>query len=554
MKKISIKLIFIVIALSPLSLFSQVDLDSVIEKVITKFTDDKSPGVNVIISKKDSIIIRQQLGKANLELNHNLSQKTKFQAGFLSEQFTAYSILLLANEGKISLEDNIRTYLPELKAYEEIITIQNLLSHSSGLYDYWSLKAIAGWRNEDYFDKQIAMGYLSEQSSLNFPPGSKVYKSNSNYLLLAEIVSRVTKSSFEIYVKDNIFKPLNMENTFFNSNFNRVYSNKASYYYNLGNDWQYENMIYYNPGPVGLISTTEDFGKWLIHINKHHLANDQMWKNLSTIQKLNNEEKTNYTCGFQVRNDLNGKILFQNGFYNGYRSYMAYSIEEEIGILVWANDMSLNARKVAGEILSKISSTATQEHPRQTSLKNVEINISQLKNYEGFYFDDKEYHTKRIYLKNDTLRLHDIDYDDHYTLEAIGKDRFKILNSTSTTFFELSPSVEDKFLRIYRNNEISESYYVFNPRIYSSSELAKFEGYYYSPLLGVGYEIKKENDKLTANHHRVGKIILRPKNGNIFVSNEWFFSSVDFKIKESKILGFFVNTPEIKNLYFEKLN
>ena len=553
MKNIPLKLILIIILSSPLTLSAQSNLERKIEDVLTKYADTKSPGVNIVITKKDKIIITSQLGLANLEYKQLLSPRTRFQAGFLSQQFTAYAILLLAQEEKISLEDDIRTYLPELNKFEDNITIQNLLSHSSGMYDYWSLKAIAGWRNDDYFNKQIALNYLINQTSLNYSPGSNAYKSNSNYLLLAEIISSVTKIPFEDYVLENIIKPIGMEYTFFNSHFNKVYSDKASYYYDWGQGWEYENMIYYNPGPVGLISTSEDFGKWLIHINKLHMDNDEIWKNLSTRKSLANDKQTNFTCGFQVRDDLKFKILFQNGFYNGYRSYMAYSVREEIGILVWSNYMSLNARKVAEEILNQIITLPTLKKNKQAASKNMELNVTEMKKYVGYYFDDKEYHTKRIYLKNDTLRLHDMDYDDYYKIIAIGKDRFKTQNTMSSTFFEFSSSNENKYFKIYRNNKVPELYKEFVPKTYTTSELAKFEGYYYAPLLGVGYDIKLEIGKLTANHHRAGNIKLRPKNKNTFVSGEWFFSSIDFKIEKGKILGFFVNTPEIKSLYFEKL-
>lgn len=237
---------------------------------------------------------------------------------------------------------------------------------------------------------------------------------------------------------------------------------------------------------------------------------------------------------------------------------MAYAIEKELGVLVWSNNMSTNAKSIAQEVLNHIIGPSQKEETKDGQLEkelatqSMSVERRNHKNYLGYYFDGNEYHTKRIYVENDTLCLHDVDYDSHYQLEPTKNNRYKIVGNNSTFRIEFSEGTKGKFLRIYRNDLLSETYIGFKPKQYSASELSDFEGFFYCPLLKVGYDIQSSNGSLKATHHRAGAINFRPTVGNTFVSNEWFFSSIDFVLDKNEVKGFFVNTPEIKKLYFEK--
>lgn len=214
MKLNRLLLIITIISLIPNPILGQLDLTASVDNILSKHSDAESTGLSIVISEKDKLIYSNQLGLSNLEYDLPLTEQTKFQAGFLSQQFTAYAVLLLEQDGELSLEDDIANFIPEFNQDKDSIKIQDLLAHTSGLYDYWSLKAIAGWRNDEFFDKQLALDYATNQTNLNQEPGKQAYFSNTNYLLLAEIVSKVSGKSFKDFVIERITTPLNLSNTF----------------------------------------------------------------------------------------------------------------------------------------------------------------------------------------------------------------------------------------------------------------------------------------------------------------------------------------------------
>jgi CubicO group peptidase (beta-lactamase class C family) len=207
MKLVSkIILLFVVIANS-LSAQTREDTERKIDSAFSKY-NSKTSGVAVAVIKEGQVIFKKGYGMANLEYDIANSPKTIFHIASVSKQFTAFAVYLLEKQGKISFDDDIRKYMPELPVYERPITIRHLLSHTSGLKDQWSLLTLAGWRMDDVITTEQILKLTSNYKELNFAPGTQFKYSNTGFTLLAEIVKRASGKSFSAFAKAYILTHL----------------------------------------------------------------------------------------------------------------------------------------------------------------------------------------------------------------------------------------------------------------------------------------------------------------------------------------------------------
>lgn len=188
-------------------------LNRKVDKLFTEWNKPDSPGAALAVIKDGSVIYKNGYGSANLEYNIPITPSTIFHVASVSKQFTAFAVVMLADQGKLSLDDDIRKHLPEIPDFGKTVTIQHLVHHISGMRDQWELLAMAGWRLDDVITKEHILTMVRHQRELNFNPGDEHMYCNTGYTLLAEIVERVTGQSFSEWTKANLFKPLGMVNT-----------------------------------------------------------------------------------------------------------------------------------------------------------------------------------------------------------------------------------------------------------------------------------------------------------------------------------------------------
>ena len=245
---------------------NQIYLES---KIDTLFKDIKNtdPGVSLGILKNNKLIIQKNYGLANLEYQIPVTNTTVFHAASVSKQFTAFALLLLEAEGKLSLDDDIRKYIPEMHDFNKKITLRHLATHTSGLKDQHNIFRLAGWNLDDIITNKQALELIYSQKTLNFNPNDQFMYSNSGYTLLAEVIARVSKQPFSKFTKERIFIPLKMNNTLFVDKTGQIVKNKAySYYKEHGN---YRKDIYQNSsvGASNISTTIEDLTKWSINFH-----------------------------------------------------------------------------------------------------------------------------------------------------------------------------------------------------------------------------------------------------------------------------------------------
>jgi CubicO group peptidase (beta-lactamase class C family) len=276
-----------------------------IDALFTKFDHNTTPGCVVGIIQNGRFIYKKSFGLANLEYAVPITADSKFELGSTSKQFTAACIALLQLEGKISLDDDVRKYIPELPDYGNVITIRHLLYHTSGLRDHVALYSglACGMTNDNYLSMEDAVKLVCRQKQLNFKPGEKHSYSNSGYLLLAEIISRVSKKKYSEYVKENIFSPLNMLNSSIDEDCRQVVQNRVSGYNETGETiYSKADHNSNDIGAKGVLTTMNDLLMWDDNFYSGKVGGKGLTGLMQTQGLLDNKEKIDYGYGlfFQI--------------------------------------------------------------------------------------------------------------------------------------------------------------------------------------------------------------------------------------------------------------
>jgi len=201
-----------------------------VDKLFSQWDKKDTPGCALAIVKDGKIIYKQGYGLANLELNVPITPQSVFYIGSVSKQFVTMCIAILDKQGKLSLDGDIRKYVPELPDYGPPITVRHLIYHTSGLRDYLTLLGIAGIDFGTYHEDDV-VELIAQQKELNFAPGKEYLYSNSGYFLLAVIVERASGKSLRKFAEQNIFKPLGMKNSHFHDDYRILIKNRASGYF-----------------------------------------------------------------------------------------------------------------------------------------------------------------------------------------------------------------------------------------------------------------------------------------------------------------------------------
>ncbi|WP_165570282.1 serine hydrolase domain-containing protein [Chryseobacterium sp. FH1] len=310
--------------------------------------NSKTAGVAVGVVKDGKLIFKKGYGTANLEYDIAITPKTIFNVGSVSKQFTTFSIYLLEKQGKISLDDDVRKYIPELPIYEKTITIKHLCSHTSGLKDQWSLLTLAGWRMDDVITHEQVMKIITKHKELNFAPGSQFKYSNSGFSLLTEIVKRVSGKSFSAFAKENIFDPLGMENTLIYDDNEKIVKNRAYSYGSEDGLYIKRNLNSSSIGPTNVYTTVEDLSKWTANFENPKVGDADFINHFNEKSTLDNGEpailsvrdgETIYHAKGQFTRNYKGLNLYNHtGSDAGFKSYLGRFPDNKLSIILLSND------------------------------------------------------------------------------------------------------------------------------------------------------------------------------------------------------------------------
>ena len=294
-----------------------------------------TPGCAVAISRNGSLEYSRGYGMSNLEHDIPITPRSIFPGASLAKQFIAFAVGLLAQDGKLSLDDAIRKYVPEIPDYGRTITIAHLIHHTSGLREQGQLLNFAGWRGGDLYTEEDILSVLSRQRRLNFEPGSEIVYTNAAYTLLGVIVRRVSGQSLREFAENRIFEPLGMTDTHFGDDHTEIVPRRASAYSpRAGGGWS-ENVPYGTS--IGLFTTTGDLLKWQQNLVDARVGGPPLIAWMRTSGKLSDGTETGYGGGLFMGDYRGLRTVRHDGFDGGYRAEAVLFPDHGLAIVALCN-------------------------------------------------------------------------------------------------------------------------------------------------------------------------------------------------------------------------
>jgi CubicO group peptidase (beta-lactamase class C family) len=322
------------------------DLESKVDQVFARWTTS-TPGCAVGVGLNGQTVLSKAYGMADLEHDVRNTAETIFEAGSVSKQFTAAAVLLLARDGKLSLDDPVRKYVPELPDYGAPLTIRHMLNHTSGLRDWGGIAAIAGWpRGSRTHTHAHVLEIVSRQRALNFTPGTRWSYTNTGYNLAAIIVARVSGTSFAEFSKQRIFQPLAMTRTSWRDDYTRIVRGRATAYAQERDGFRIQMPFENVHGNGGLLTTVGDLLKWNENFAHPVMGDGAFVAEQQRPGRFNDGRAHRYALGLFIETYKGVPRVSHDGATAGYRAFLARYPDQRASVALLCNDASANATQL----------------------------------------------------------------------------------------------------------------------------------------------------------------------------------------------------------------
>lgn len=392
--------------------FAQAPVDR-IDQIVRSYSDNHQFMGSVLVAQGDKVIFEKSYGEANLEWNIPDDPLTKFRIGSMTKQFTAASILLLEERGKLSTDDYVKKYMPDAPAAWDKITIYNLLTHTSGIPNFTSFPDYSTSEATPTNPKALVDRFRDKP--LDFQPGEKWSYSNSGYVLLGYLLEKISGQTYADFVTQNIFKPLGMKDSGYDSN-SAIIPHRATGY---------------TPGPngpvnSGYIDMSVPFSAGALYSTTHDLL---LWEqalyggkvlSAASLKKMTTPYKENYGCGLMIHNEKGHLQYEHGGGIEGFNTEMAYYPGDKLAVIVLAN---LNGG-APGDIVGKLAAASHGEKVvLQSERKEIKVPQKVLAKYAGSYE-----------LAPGIFITMSLDGDRFFT-QLTGQPKFEVFAETEKDFF-----------------------------------------------------------------------------------------------------------------------
>jgi CubicO group peptidase (beta-lactamase class C family) len=390
---LSVALLFVV-APTPLAAQRWTLSDSVQARVdsVFAFVDRDAPGCALGVVLDGRLAYARGYGLANLDWGIPISTSTVFDIGSVSKQFTATAIALLDLDGVLSLDDDVRRWIPELPDYGTPITIRHLLNHTSGVRDYLTLATMAGTDFANVFDEFDGIELIVRQRGLNFPPGSEYLYSNSGYLMLANVVRRATGTSLRAFLEERVFEPLGMAHTSIWDDNTEILAERATGYAPDGEGgWEIDHAWNFQMGGDGqVITSIDDLVTWDANFYDPKVGGRGLLERLHTRGLLTTGDTIAYALGLTVDEYRGVRRVTHGGAWAGFRAMLARYPDQRTSVIVECNRSDANTGRYVAEVADVVLADAFREPATATGTPaagapGVTLTDAQLGRWAGLY-------------------------------------------------------------------------------------------------------------------------------------------------------------------------
>jgi CubicO group peptidase (beta-lactamase class C family) len=526
-----------------------------IDSVFQKFAGPASPGCALGVVRDNRLVYEHGYGMASIELHVPITPRTVFDLGSVSKHFTAASIFLLAEQGKLSIDDDIHKYLPELPNYGHPVTIRQLLHHTSGIRDYIDLLSMAGTQEEEVTTGADALAIIARQKELNFTPGQRVLYSNSGYFLLSQIVQRVAGVPLRQFAAERIFRPLGMTSTQILDDHTKIIPSRAvSYAPRKGGGYRLEIANWEQTGDGAVQTTVGDLARWDRNFYHPLVGGKRLIEDLETTGVLNDGRKIPYAAGLIVDRYRGLRRVEHSGVWAGFRANFLQFPDQRVSVFTLCNVANGNPGAkgqavadilLAGEFVPG-SKPATVAEPGETELRRD----------EGLYWSAQSQQVAEVERKDGNLALQPNGSGEKTKLVPQAGGGFVAAGGGIRVRFD--PSGERWQLEV-REATGEEGRFVRAPRVRPTpGQLEALVGRYHSPELQVTWSVVMRDGKLVLREApadpnlapETTNAVLRPAVEDVFTAEGLVIS---FERRGTVVTGFTASAPRSWRIQFERV-
>lgn len=519
-----------------------------VDAIFRDYDKPASPGCAVGVYRDDRVVYKRAYGMANLDHDVPLKPDSVFHVASVSKQFTAAAILLLAQDGKLSIDDDIRKYVPELPDFGHTITIRHLANHTSGIRDQWTLLGLAGWRySRDLISDDDVLEVLTRQQDLNFTPGERHLYSNSGYTLMAIVVKRVSGKSLREFTTERIFKPLGMANTHFRDNFSEIVKNQAYGYAPERDSFRLSVTNFDTAGATSLLTTVEDMAKWYANFGTKTVGGEALISGLLERGVLNNGTKIDYAFGISHAAYRGLPTVSHGGSDAGYRSYFARFPEQNFGVSVLCNLATTNPGALSGRVAEVFLGDTMKP---QTTTDNAEapevpLPADQLARYAGLYWNASSLIGRRIAFADG--KLHVAQGTNRLAMKHIGKGQFEVTTPGGRQRVSFEGEGPAGALRLRVGSDVLERAQPFTP---ARAQLEEFAGTYRTDEMDVVFRMVLRDGALWLERSKSRPASLEALVTDAFMSPPGLIRFT--RDQAGKVTGFTIEAGRVQGFKFWK--
>ena len=532
-----------------------------LDSIFADFDRTDGPGCALGVVRDGRLAYAKGYGIAHLDYRRPISPNTTFYLASVSKQFTAAAVVLAERQGHLSLDDPVREWIPDLPNYKgRTITLNHLLHHTSGLRDYDSLAELAAWDDRNVHETEDYLNLIYRQEALNFPPGTEYQYSNTNYLLLAEVLEAATGSTLREFAEENLFAPLGMRNTHFHDDRTHVVRNRAVGYapaehgFKMIHRWNSEEV-----GAGGVYASIEDLARWDRNFDIERVGGDGFTEQMTTRGVLVSGDTLGYAFGLGVGTYRGQRTVGHEGGNPGFRTHYLRFPEAGRSIIVLCNsespDVETQAYSVADVILEGrlAPRNISGESPKPSSFRPTSVSGEILDRLVG-----------RYKLNNGNVVL--TFTREGRTLHGLmpGRSKTELIPTSDSTFsaegvgisvtFHRGPSGPADSLTMHRPESHAVARRIGDLASWTPSreDRTAFEGRYHSDELGVDYQIVTGDEGLQLQQGDRAPKPLRPRKKGTFTFDERGGRIQFIRGNEGRVNGLEVSTPQAKGIRFER--
>jgi CubicO group peptidase (beta-lactamase class C family) len=461
-------------------------LEQKVGQVFADYDKPDSPGCALGVIKNGDFIYKRGYGTASLELGMPITPESVFYMGSVSKQFTAATVVLAAEQGYLSLDDDIRKYVPEIPSYGKTVTLRQMLHHTSGFRDILGLLPLAGRNVEDIHPTNELLDLLSHQKALNYTPGDEYLYSNTNYFLMSVVIHRATGKRMSQFADENIFKPLGMTHTRFYEDHTVVVPGRVPAYQpreggGFSVDW---STNFDKIGDGGLLSSVDDLLLWDRNFYDNKLGKGSLLKEMQTQGVLNNGQKIEYALGLMISNYRGLPTVEHGGALFGYRTSLMRFPQQKFSVVCLCNLATSNPDDLAHRVADLYLEGQLSPEPASSSSVKVDPHP-----FAGSYRDINAHTIMQLSASDTNLQLYGMHFKPtdatHFSTASGGMQMAFDRHPDGVTRLTLTSSTG--------NPEVLETYKA--PKLFDD-DLKQYAGEYTSTEVETSYHLYMEDGKL----------------------------------------------------------